>query len=607
MPRTPARLFALSLLLLLLALLLPAQGALAAPPRQEVPAGPDAPLGTGFTFQGRLDKAGAPVSATCAMTFDLWDAAGGGTQVGATQSAAAVVVSDGLFTVLLNAGGQFGANAFDGQARFLETGVLCPGDAAETTLPRQQLTASPYALTALSANALQGRPVGTAAPASGQVLTWDGSAWVPAAAIGPQGPPGPAGPDGPPGPPGPAGPAGPAGPPGPDGPPGPAGTTDWNGLTNVPAGFADDVDNEGWALSGNGDATTASRLGTTNAVTLTLVTSDTTAMRFLAQPGGSGVEVVPNVLGGSAANAAGSGVQGATIGGGGRLSSPNRVFDSNGVIAGGSDNEAGLSDGNSINQTAATVGGGFSNEAQSAFSVIAGGLQNNVAASHSVVGGGQNNFAGANANYATVPGGFAAVTRHYGQFAHAGGQFNSPGDAQVSTYMLRNVTNSAVTRFLFLNCNEQTNTSLNVGTPCVAGEELSVPDGRAMAFRVTVVAIIVSSGNGTVVGGTYAFMTNGLVRNIGGQTVHDPFGDTVEIGDPNVAAAFSVSVFANDATDTLRVAVVGASDVHARWVASIEAVEVATTGVIAANLEAEATVFAAAEAAAMEGVEHGQP
>ena len=106
---------------------------------------PQAILGTGFTYQGQLNKSNAPVNDTCSFTFSLWDAATGNGQVGASQTINSVKVEKGLFTVLLNAGGQFGANAFIGQARWLQTTVKCTGDASPVTLSRQQLTAAPYA------------------------------------------------------------------------------------------------------------------------------------------------------------------------------------------------------------------------------------------------------------------------------------------------------------------------------------------------------------------------------------------------------------------------------------------------------------------------------
>jgi hypothetical protein len=109
--------------------------------------GPQALAGTGFTYQGQLKNASGLVNGVCDFEFSLWDAASAGTQVGSTQSIAAVNVSGGLFTVQLNGEGQFGASAFNGQGRWVQVGVKCASDPAFTTLsPRQPLTPAPYAL-----------------------------------------------------------------------------------------------------------------------------------------------------------------------------------------------------------------------------------------------------------------------------------------------------------------------------------------------------------------------------------------------------------------------------------------------------------------------------
>jgi hypothetical protein len=109
------------------------------------PAAPQAAVGTGFTFQGQLKNAGASVNGNCDMTFRLYDAAATGTQIGSTITAT-VPVSNSLFTVMLNANGEYGPTAFNGEARWLEVSAKCAGDTAFTTLtPRQQVTAAPYA------------------------------------------------------------------------------------------------------------------------------------------------------------------------------------------------------------------------------------------------------------------------------------------------------------------------------------------------------------------------------------------------------------------------------------------------------------------------------
>lgn len=108
---------------------------------------PQAPLGTGFTYQGRLQSGGAHISGTCQMAFRLYDAdAPSGVQVGSAITRP-VEVGDGYFTEQLD----FGSDAFDGEARWLGIKIKCAGDGDYTDLGRQALTAVPYALYALKA------------------------------------------------------------------------------------------------------------------------------------------------------------------------------------------------------------------------------------------------------------------------------------------------------------------------------------------------------------------------------------------------------------------------------------------------------------------------
>jgi hypothetical protein len=109
--------------------------------------GLQAPLGSGFTYQGQLkDSGGNPINDTCDFTFSLWDAATAGTQVGSDGAVTGVTVTDGYFAALVNSGGEFGAGAFAGEARWLEIAVQCTADPAPVTLsPRQLLSAAPYA------------------------------------------------------------------------------------------------------------------------------------------------------------------------------------------------------------------------------------------------------------------------------------------------------------------------------------------------------------------------------------------------------------------------------------------------------------------------------
>jgi hypothetical protein len=107
------------------------------------------PVGAGFTYQGQLSRDGKLVSAACSLQFSLYDAAEGGEQVGASLTRSGVQVVNGVFTTT---GLDFGESAFSGQARWLQVAVQCPGDASYANLlPRQALTAAPYAAYALQA------------------------------------------------------------------------------------------------------------------------------------------------------------------------------------------------------------------------------------------------------------------------------------------------------------------------------------------------------------------------------------------------------------------------------------------------------------------------
>ena len=97
------------------------------------------PLGTGFTYQGQLRQNGQPYSGSANLLFKLFDASSGGNLLG-TQTLNGVNVSAGLFTVLLNGNGEFGAGVFNGAGRWLEATVN-----GTPLTPRQALTAMPYA------------------------------------------------------------------------------------------------------------------------------------------------------------------------------------------------------------------------------------------------------------------------------------------------------------------------------------------------------------------------------------------------------------------------------------------------------------------------------
>ena len=109
-------------------------------------AAPEGVVGTGFTYQGRLDRSSNAVDGPCMIGFRLYEQASGGTLIGAPVTTT-VTLDHGLFTTYLD----FGAGSMNGRERWLEVKVKCAYDAAFTTLPRQSLTPTPYALYAATA------------------------------------------------------------------------------------------------------------------------------------------------------------------------------------------------------------------------------------------------------------------------------------------------------------------------------------------------------------------------------------------------------------------------------------------------------------------------
>jgi len=134
--------------------------------------------------------------------------------------------------------------------------------------------------------------------------------------------------------------------------------------------------------------------------------------------------ISPNIVGGSPENTVSGGVRGATIAGGGLpagdtdpdldLESPNRVTDAYGTIGGGYANQAGDNAGTVIDQPFATVSGGMSNQAFSAYSTVGGGWLNKASGYGSTVAGGGGN-------------------RASGRWSHVAGGYSNRADGPIST------------------------------------------------------------------------------------------------------------------------------------------------------------------------------
>jgi hypothetical protein len=102
-----------------------------------------APMGTTFTYQGRLLDANNVANGLYDFEFELYDAPSDGNQLGSTIDINDLDVIDGYFTVELD----FGSSVFDGNSVWLETTVAHADGSDPCTLsPRQELTPVPYAL-----------------------------------------------------------------------------------------------------------------------------------------------------------------------------------------------------------------------------------------------------------------------------------------------------------------------------------------------------------------------------------------------------------------------------------------------------------------------------
>jgi hypothetical protein len=204
------------------------------------------PVGTSFTYQGRLTFMGQAVDGPADIVFGLYDASTGGNPIGPPVSVVNYPVDHGLIALDLD----FGAGAFSPAKRWIQVTVN-----KVVLLPRQAVQAVPVAAYAMAGNPGPAGPPGDVGPSG------------PAGPAGPEGAKGATGSTGATGPEGAAGPAGPAGETGAKGAPGDSHVSGFQAMASLPTRCGMAVDRISFSnsvLNGHSDAlvTVVPSLGT---------------------------------------------------------------------------------------------------------------------------------------------------------------------------------------------------------------------------------------------------------------------------------------------------------------------------------------------------------
>jgi hypothetical protein len=208
------------------------------------------------------------------------------------------------------------------------------------------------------------------------------------------------------------------------------------------------------------------------------------------------------------------------------------------------------------------VRGGAAQVASGAQSFLLAGTNNTATGNTCGILGGDNNLASgntscilaANDSQATatraVAIGWRALADRRAMIAHASSGFATAGDSQHAFFNLRGktTTNAAVELFI-----DTTN-------------RITIPSGKVLALTINICGI---SSTGAAVA---HYLRQYALKNVSGTTteVYAP----VTIGTDN-AAGTSIALSASDAADALVVSVTGTASTIWRWVASVDAVEIA--------------------------------
>jgi hypothetical protein len=265
-----------------------------------------------------------------------------------------------------------------------------------------------------------------------------------------------------------------------------------------------------------------------------------------------------SVIGGGINNTA-SGAETVVCGGRGNTASGSNSPDGAAAICGGANNNAsgtygpfigcGLS--NTASGRGSVVAGGQSNTAGPTvdWPSVLGGFTNQASGEMTFIGGGRNNTT--SASFSSIPCGAYASASRYGMQAHAAGQFAAQGDAQRARFVLR--------------CKTTTNTGVEMALDG-STTYLTIPSGKVIFMNIKVVG---TKSDGSAVA---TYERQYAVKNVAATSseVYAP----ITIGTDN-AAGTTLEVATVDAGDYVRIRPTGITSETWRWVASVDAVEVA--------------------------------
>lgn len=458
---------------------------------------------TAFTYQGRLTSGGSAPTGLYDFQFSLWDDAN--SPVGSTNSVLAVPATNGLFTASLD----FGAASFSTAARFLQIAVRTNGGGTFSTLtPRQPLTATPFAVTAVQ---LASTAVGSHTNTGFRATVSGG-----------------------------------------------ADNTASGTHSTVSGGARNTSSGSGATVSGGNDNVGSNTLATVGGG------SANTAGGFASTIGGGGLNIATHsasvvagglqnhaladhssVLGGQQNEATNSY---ATVGGGYR-----NVAGGSGSFVGGGGTPSFWTDGNRALGGVSAVVGGLANEAQSYGSSIGGGVFNLCAGLYATIPGGRANNALGDHSFAA---GKQANALHHGTFVWADSSASEFISAKSNTFLVRaaggvglGTANPQANLHLYSTDNPTTFRIQSTGTPGFGRVEfVSNPQGDAGEWRPAFIQSLDTGGftgglgfyvNGTGIGNRFA--TNEVMRVLNGRVgIGVPLPDTaLHVAGTVTATAFN--------------------------------------------------------------------